>query len=34
LITFAAPAGTPAGSHQLSLRVADVEADPALWAVV
>jgi hypothetical protein len=34
LITFAAPAGTPAGAHQISLRAADVEADPALWALV
>jgi hypothetical protein len=33
-ITFAAPAATPAGTYQIGLRVADVEADPALWAVV
>jgi hypothetical protein len=33
-ITFAAPADTPPGLHQISLRVADVEADPAKWAVV
>jgi len=33
-ITFRVPAGLPAGNHQISLRVADVEADPALWAVV
>ncbi|MDT4997535.1 MAG: hypothetical protein QOD45_1603, partial [Pseudonocardiales bacterium] len=33
-ITFAAPDGTPAGRHQIGLRVADIEADPALWAVV
>lgn len=34
LITFAAPAGTPPGTYQIGLRVAEVEADPALWAVV
>lgn len=34
LITFAAPENLPAGNHQIGLRVADVEADPALWAVV
>jgi hypothetical protein len=33
-ITFAAPDGTPPGQHQIGLRVGDVEADPALWAVV
>jgi Pvc16 N-terminal domain len=33
-ITFAAPDGTPPGRHQIGLRVADIEADPALWAVV
>lgn len=33
-ITFAAPDGTPPGQHQVGLRSADVEADPALWAVV
>ena len=33
-ITFVAPAGTPAGRHQIGLRVGDVESDPALWAVV
>jgi hypothetical protein len=34
LITFAAPDGTPAGRHQIWVRANDVEADPALWAVV
>ena len=33
-ITFAAPAITPPGQHQIGLRANDVEADPALWAVV
>ncbi|MGO9152912.1 DUF4255 domain-containing protein [Mycobacterium sp.] len=33
-ITFAAPADTRAGQHQIGLRAGDVEADPALWAVV
>jgi hypothetical protein len=33
-ITFAAPADAPPGQHQIGLRAADVEADPALWAVV
>ena len=33
-ITFAAPTGTPAGTYPVGLRVADVESDPALWAVV
>lgn len=33
-ITFAVPAGTPPGHHQIGLRAGDVEADPALWAVV
>lgn len=33
-ITFAAPADLAPGTYQLGLRVADVEADPALWAVV
>jgi hypothetical protein len=33
-ITFRAPAGVPAGQHQIGLRVAGVESDPALWAVV
>ncbi|MBV9823738.1 MAG: DUF4255 domain-containing protein [Actinobacteria bacterium] len=34
LITFVPPADLPAGTHQIGLRVGDVEADPALWAVV
>jgi hypothetical protein len=34
LITFAAPDGTPPGQYQIGLRAGDVEADPALWAVV
>jgi Pvc16 N-terminal domain len=33
-ISFTAPAGTPPGQHQIGLRAGDVEADPALWAVV
>jgi hypothetical protein len=33
-LTFAAPAGTPAGTYAIGLRAADVEADSALWAVV
>jgi hypothetical protein len=33
-LKFAAPAETPAGIHPIGLRAADVEADPALWAVV
>jgi Pvc16 N-terminal domain len=33
-ITFAAPAGLAAGQYQVGLRVADVESDPAQWAVV
>jgi len=33
-VTFAAPTGTPGGQYQIGLRAGDVEADPALWAVV
>jgi hypothetical protein len=33
-ITFATPDGTPPGNHQIALRAGEVEADPALWAVV
>jgi Pvc16 N-terminal domain len=33
-ITFAAPADLPLGQYQIGLRAGDVEADPALWAVV
>jgi hypothetical protein len=33
-ITFAAPAGLAAGPYQVGLRVADVESDPAQWAVI
>lgn len=33
-ITFVAPAGLSTGQYQVGLRVADVESDPALWAVV
>ncbi|HKB32399.1 MAG TPA: DUF4255 domain-containing protein [Candidatus Dormibacteraeota bacterium] len=33
-ITFRVLGGTPAGNHQIGLRVGDVEADPAQWAVV
>jgi hypothetical protein len=33
-ITFATPAGLPAGSHRITLRADGVESDPALWAVV
>ena len=33
-VTFRAPAGLAPGRHQIGLRVADVESDPALWAVV
>jgi hypothetical protein len=33
-ITFRPPAGLVPGRHQIGLRVADVESDPALWAVV
>ncbi|TDN90903.1 DUF4255 domain-containing protein [Microbacterium sp. BK668] len=33
-LTFAAPAGTPAGTYLVGLRANDVEADPVKWAVV
>jgi hypothetical protein len=33
-ISFAAPGDLAAGQYQVGLRVADVESDPALWAVV
>jgi hypothetical protein len=33
-ITFVAPTGLSAGQYQVGLRVADVESDPARWAVV
>lgn len=33
-VSFAAPAGTPAGTHQVGLRVNQVESDPTKWAVV
>jgi hypothetical protein len=33
-ITFVAPASLSAGHYQVGLRVADVESDPAQWAVV
>jgi hypothetical protein len=33
-ITFKAPPGLPSGQYAVHLRAADVEADPALWAVV
>lgn len=33
-ITFVAPAGLSTGQYQVGLRVADVESDPAQWAVV
>ncbi len=33
-ITFAAPGDLAPGRYQVGLRVADVESDPALWAVV
>jgi hypothetical protein len=33
-VTFRVPAGLAPGRHQIGLRVADVESDPALWAVV
>jgi hypothetical protein len=33
-ITLVAPASLPAGQYQVRLRVADVESDPAQWAVV
>jgi hypothetical protein len=32
-ITFVAPTGLAAGEYGVGLRVADVESDPALWAV-
>jgi hypothetical protein len=34
VVTFRAPAGLATGTHQIGLRTADVDADPALWAVV
>ena len=34
VVTFRAPAGLAAGTYQIALRAADVDADPALWAVV
>lgn len=33
-ITFVAPPGLATGRYQVGLRAADVESDPALWAVV
>jgi hypothetical protein len=33
-VSFRAPAGFAPGRHQIGMRVADVESDPALWAVV
>lgn len=33
-VTFRVPDGTPAGTHQIGLRVSGVESDPARWAVV
>lgn len=33
-ITFAAPGELAAGQYQVGLRVADVESDPAQWAVI
>jgi len=33
-LTFAAPTGMPSGDHAIRLRAANVESDPALWAVV
>jgi hypothetical protein len=33
-LTFAAPAILPAGRYPVRLRAADIEADPAQWAVV
>ena len=33
-VTFRPPAGLAQGQYQIGLRVADVESDPALWAVV
>jgi len=33
-ITFATPADAPSGQHEIGLRAGDVDADPALWAVV
>jgi hypothetical protein len=33
-ITFAAPATLAPGQYQVGLRVADIESDPAKWAVV
>jgi len=33
-VAFRVPEGLAPGPHQIGLRVADVESDPALWAVV
>ena len=33
-VTFAAPAALTPGTYAVRLRAADVEADPALWAVI
>ncbi len=33
-LTFAAPSGMAAGQYAIRLRAADIESDPALWAVL
>lgn len=33
-VTFAAPAGLPTANYAIRIRAGNVEADPALWAVV
>jgi hypothetical protein len=33
-LSFAAPGALPAGQYPVRLRVADIEADPGLWAVI
>ncbi|GAA1954668.1 DUF4255 domain-containing protein [Microbacterium deminutum] len=33
-LTFAAPAGTPTGTHLVGVRANEIESDPVKWAVV